>query len=107
MNFRNALLSATLLARFRRGQCAADHRTLYRCRCRCERHAEHARSTPTRFCAVGDGNLKSRHRIWPAWRDGPWGFGNGLRAEIEGDVMRNSPFNQVSGGATTRPRAVS
>src|ERR1700733_12400274 len=52
-----------------RGQRPADHRTLYRCRCRCERHARRERAVRAQsFCR----QLETRNAFWPRGRNEPW-----------------------------------
>ena len=53
------------------------------------------RSIPTRYLEMGTANLKSAVGFAGVVSAG-WGFGNGLRAEIEGNY-RNNPFNDGSG----------
>ena len=56
---------------------------------------------PNTIFGVGTANLKS-HVGFAGVVSMGWGFGNGLRAELEGDY-RNNPFYQGSGftGSTT------
>ena len=87
MNFRNALIVSNDAGASGRGQRAADHRTVYRCR---RRREYHGRTRTRNYCAQSFcRQLETRHAFGPAAGEMSlgYGFGNGLRAEIEGDVI--------------------
>src|SRR5271165_6038058 len=67
--FSQRLIVSNVAGASGRGQRAADHRIVSRCRCRCERHARRERAVRAQSLCR---QLETRHAFWPRWPTEPW-----------------------------------